>query len=115
MAEQQKKEYYSPAGHFLCRITRGEVVHTKEGVTRINEKFAEFQPRAAGDWGHFETDDPEIIAELDRRCNDGSQMVFTTEQFIEKTTPDAVKVRELKRQLAEANNKLAAQMQRKSA
>lgn len=111
MAEQQQREYFSPSGNFVARLSRGQRVNTPEGFVRVDEKFAEFQPVAAGDYGRYQTSDPEEIEALDKRVNDGTGMVLTTEQFIERTTPDHVKVANLRRQLAEANNKLSAQMQ----
>ena len=112
------KEYYSPSGGYNCRLTRGTREKVGDGYERMGEKFAQFQPVAAGDWGRYATDDPEEIAILDKRINDGTGMVFTAEQFMDKETPDSVKVISLQAQLAEVQNQLKRQMeqpQRKSA
>jgi small-conductance mechanosensitive channel len=116
----QTKEYYSPAGGYNCRLTRGERIKVGDGYERINEKFAQFEPAAVGDYGRYQTGDPEEIALLDARINDGSKMVLTTEQFIDKVTPDTVKVQDLRVQVEQLENRLKQQMeqpaqQRKSA
>lgn len=63
-----KKTYFSRQSGLTIRVTKGQRVTQADGTSfRDNEKIVEFNPINAF-YGMYETEDPEEIAFLDRRC-----------------------------------------------
>lgn len=101
--------YYSPHGRMSMTVNHGKLQLGPDGASRrMGWKIVEFMPQA-DNWGRFVTDDPEVIAYMERKIAEGSPDIVRPAEYTEKTTPDHIRAREakvaLERTLTE-NNRL---------
>lgn len=106
MAKAITKTYFSRSTHLAIGAVKGKQIMNEGQLSRIGEKIIQFSPRGVEDkWGAFSTDDPELIAILESRC-DSERDVLRVEEYNRQSTPPEIRVEQLERQLAESNRLL---------
>jgi hypothetical protein len=86
----EPRTYYSRVRALSLHAALGKKVLSDGEVVRLGEKVVEFQPINA-EHGQYVTDDPEVIAYLEKRVKEKGD-VMTTEQYNEAITPAQVKI-----------------------
>ena len=113
----ETKTFYSRSAGLTLHPNRGKQVLLEGGRTmRVDEKIVEFAQ--LGDYGRFETDDPEIIAYLEKRASTPGADVMSAEAYNNAIIPDAMKVdalrdtNEQQSRMIEEQNRIIAELQR---
>lgn len=115
----EAKTFYSRSQGLILHPRKGERVMVDGQLQRVNEKIIEFQPCDVG-FGSYTTDDPEIIAFLEKRVAEVKD-VLSVEQYNDAIIPDEMKVAGLRQQNTEQSrmiaeqNRLIAELQRNAA
>lgn len=96
---QETKTYYAVAAHYAACVNPGKTVLQDGMKSTFGEKHIEFSPTAGPDkktYGVASTEDPEKIAWIEREIANGNPDLMTPEQFFERTTPDEIKIKQLR-------------------
>lgn len=100
----QARTFYSASkGLFIC-ASHGEMQSVGGESKRLGEKHIQF--REVGDFGMFTTSDPELIAYLDKRQAEVSD-VFGPEEYQKRIVPAEMRADDLERRLIDANRLIA--------
>ena len=111
--QQAVRTFYSKSAAFTCWATPSKRVFGDNGVTQvIDGKSVSFTPQADG-FGRFVTDDPEVIAYLEKRSAEVGD-VFDGAEYQRRTTPLDVQVAQQQRELTE-QNRLIEDLRRRNA
>lgn len=103
----EKRTFYSKAQHYSTTISNPVTMMENGQIARVGGKSVEFQPLGDG-YGWYNTAEPDEIAVLEHR-----PLVLSPEQYVDMTTPDAVKIqmeREEKQRLISDKNRLMAEL-----
>lgn len=100
--------FYSRAGNFMTTVKHPTITIVNGVAQAYGEKIVEFKPLGDG-WGFYSTDDPEVIAALEKNAN-----VVSPEVYQDMTTSTDVKLRmerDEKQRLIEDNNRLMKELE----
>ena len=118
--EPVAKIFYSPVRELYIGISAGKLQTLANGtVERFGEKFVRFQP--LGDtYGIYKTDDPEIIAALEKRMKDAREHgvkpdVITEGEYSERFMTDEVKLNFAQREIESKNRLLLEEVAKNKA
>jgi hypothetical protein len=79
--------FFSRSAHFTLQVKKPRRIMQDGQATLVDEKIIEFSPQSDG-YGRYVTNDPEVIAALERNAN-----VLSAQRYQEETTPLDVRLR----------------------
>lgn len=115
-ADSKVRVYYSESAELAIGAIKGKVVEVDGKHTRIGEKIIKFSANMGGRKGYmydgfgiFQTDDPELIEYMDKRCAEVGD-VFGPEEYRNRLKPNAERMADANRMI-EDRNALIAKLQ----
>lgn len=100
----ESRTFYSKSRGLLICADPGKMIQMDGETKRVGEKRIEFRP--VGDFGIFQTTDPELIAYLDKRIVDVGD-VFGPAEYQKRIVPPEMRADALERELQDANRLIA--------
>ena len=111
--QQAVRTFYSSSAAFTCWATPPKRIFDDTGVSKVLDgKQINFTPQADG-FGRFVTDDPDMIAYLDKRMTEIGD-IFDGAEYQRRTTPPDVRIAQQERELTESN-RLIEELRRRNA